>query len=109
MHMVDCGATDPEPTRVLGKASGYDPRRVYTALLLIPALYAIVHYLPPVASTMLVVIIGSLALIEYYRLFFQDRSLHLPMGVGLPAMVLWFASYHLGGPRIECLDRKSVV
>jgi len=101
--MAECGTRDPEPSRVLGKASGFDPRRVYTALLLIPALYGVIHFLPPVASTVLVFVISSLALIEYYRLFFHNRRNVLLTGIGLLTMAVWFTAYHTGGPRIEYL------
>lgn len=88
---------------VSARRATFDLRRLYTALLLIPTLYAVIRYLPPVACTVLAFLIGSLALYEFYRVCFRERANRLLIGIGLATMAQWFASYHFTGPRIEYL------
>ena len=61
-----------EPTGAV--ASGFDPRRIYTILVLVPLLYAVIRYLPPLVFSGVVVLGGGLALFEFYRLCFGERS-----------------------------------
>ena len=70
-----------EPTAAT--ASRFDPRRIYTILVLAPLVYAVIRYLPPLAFTGIVVLAGALALYEFYRLCFGDRSHFWLMGIGL--------------------------
>lgn len=56
-------------------------RRVYAALIFTPLFYGIIRYLPSVAFFSLILVVGILALGEFYRLHFQDRSL-VPATVG---------------------------
>jgi len=64
-------------------ASRFDPRRIYTILVLAPLLYAVIRYLPPLAFSGIVVLAGALALFEFYRLCFNDRSQSWLIGIGL--------------------------
>ncbi len=64
-------------------ASRFDPRRIYTILVLAPLLYAVVRYLPPLAFSSVVVLAGALALFEFYRLCFNDRSHTWLIAIGL--------------------------
>jgi phosphatidate cytidylyltransferase len=73
----------------------FDLRRVYTAALLAPAIYAIIRYLPPWALTCLLIAGGSIALLELYRISFQARSNRLLIGMGLAASALILVRTHL--------------
>lgn len=70
---------EPTPTAT----SRFDPRRIYTILVLVPILYAVIRYLPPLAFSAVVVLGGALALFEFYRLCFGDRSHSQLIGIGL--------------------------
>jgi phosphatidate cytidylyltransferase len=83
--------------------SAFDPRRVYTAVLLIPGLYVVIRYLPPIAFTLLAFMVGALALSEFYRLCFREGSTRPLTAIGLVTMALWFASFHIGGLGVEYL------
>lgn len=61
----------------------FDPRRIYTVLVLAPLLYAVIRYLPPLVFSGVVVLAGALALFEFYRLCFLDRSQPWLIGIGL--------------------------
>lgn len=52
-------------------------------LVLAPLLYAVIRYLPPLAFSGVVVLAGALALFEFYRLCFSDRSQSWLIGIGL--------------------------
>lgn len=73
----------------------FDPRRLYTAAVLIPAVYGIIAYLAPWALTLLLISVGSIALVEFYQICFQPRFNRLAVGVGLGAFVLIIARDHL--------------
>jgi len=75
------GQQQAEPTPVT--ASRFDPRRIYTILVLAPLLYAVIRYLPPLAFSGIVALAGALALFEFYRLCFNDRSHTWLIGIGL--------------------------
>lgn len=75
------GQQQAEPTPVT--ASRFDPRRIYTILVLAPLLYVVIRYLPPLAFSGVVVLAGALALFEFYRLCFNDRSHTWLIGIGL--------------------------
>jgi phosphatidate cytidylyltransferase len=70
----------------------FDPRRIYTILVLAPVVYAVIRYLPPLAFSCVVVVAGMLALFEFYRLCFGNRSHPWLMGIGL----IGFAALILG-------------
>jgi phosphatidate cytidylyltransferase len=81
--MLECG-TNQEPAKIVHKtATRFDPRRIYTVLLVVPLLYGAIRYLPPVAFTGLVAVAGCLSLVELYRLCFQDSFRPLATAVGL--------------------------
>jgi phosphatidate cytidylyltransferase len=80
-------------------APRFDPRRIYTILVLAPLLYAAIRYLPPLAFSGLVVLAGGLALFEFYRLCFADRRHSWLIGVGLTG----FAALILGTHRLDII------
>ena len=89
-----------EPTESAPVASArFDPRRIYTVLVLAPLLYAVIRYLPPLAFSGVVVLAGALALFEFYRLCFSNRSPSWLMGIGLAG----FAAVILGAHRPEII------
>ena len=75
------GQQQAEP--VPAAASRFDPRRIYTILVLAPLVYAVIRYLPPLAFSGAVVLAGGLALFEFYRMCFGGRSHSLLIGIGL--------------------------
>jgi phosphatidate cytidylyltransferase len=89
------GQQQAEPT--LTAVSRFDPRRIYTILVLAPLLYAIIRYLPPLAFSGVVVLGGSLALFEFYRLCFGDRSHSWLIGIGLTGFAALILGTHWPG------------
>ena len=84
LHMQEyktTGQQQAEPTPVT--ASRFDPRRIYTILVLAPLVYAVIRYLPPLAFSGVVVLAGGLALFEFYRICFGGRSHSWLIGIGL--------------------------
>ncbi len=73
----------------------FDLRRAYTAAVLIPGVYVIIRYLPPWALTLLLMVCGSLALLELYRISFQSRPNYALVGTGLALSALVLARHHL--------------
>ena len=72
----------------------FDLRRLYTAAALIPAVYVIIAHLAPWALTLLLIAVGSIALLELYRLGFQSRLNRLLVGVGMATFVLVLTRSH---------------
>jgi len=91
------GQQQTEPTPVT--ASRFDPRRIYTILVLAPLLYAVIRYTPPLAFSSVVVLAGGLALFEFYRLCFGNRSHSWLIGIGLTG----FAALILGTHRPDII------
>jgi len=91
------GQQQTEPTPVT--ASRFDPRRIYTILVLAPLLYAVIRYSPPLAFSGVVVLAGGLALFEFYRLCFGARSHSWLIGIGLTG----FAALILGTHRPDII------
>ncbi len=91
-------ADDRHPTASAPAVSRFDPRRVYTAAVLAPIIYAVIRYLPPVAFIGLVLVVGAIALYEFYRLFFHERANGMLIGIGLLTLASLLASYHWHGP-----------
>ena len=90
-------STADSPTRVTTPPTAtrrFDSRRVYTAAILVPAIYAIIRYLPPWALTLLLIAGGSIALIELYRISFQARVNSVLIGIGLITSALVLARIH---------------
>ena len=75
-------------------ASRFDPRRIYTILVFAPLLYAVIRYLPPLAFSGAVVLAGGLALFEFYRLCFSDRSHSWLIGIGLTGFAVLILGTH---------------
>lgn len=95
LHMQEYKATgqqQAEPTPVT--ASRFDPRRIYTILVLAPLLYAIIRYSPPLAFSGVVVLAGGLALFEFYRLCFGARSHSWLIGIGLTGFAALILGIH---------------
>lgn len=78
-----------------GRTRQFDRRRLYTAAVLIPAVYAIIVHLPPWALTLLLIAVGSIALLELYRISFQARLNHVLVGIGIVTFMLTVARTHL--------------
>jgi phosphatidate cytidylyltransferase len=100
LHMQEYKATgqqQAEPTPVT--APRFDPRRIYTILVLVPLLYAVIRYSPPLAFSGVVVLAGGLALFEFYRLCFGARSHSWLIGIGLTG----FAALILGTHRSDII------
>ena len=62
-------------------------------------MYAVIRYLPPIAFSVVVVLAGALALFEFYRLCFSDRSHSWLVGIGLAG----FAALILGTHRPDII------
>ena len=75
------GQQQAEPTPAT--ASRFDSRRIYTILVLAPLVYVVIRYLPPLAFSGLVVLAGAIALYEFYRFCFGNRSYSWLKGIGL--------------------------
>lgn len=73
----------------------FDLRRVYTAAVLIPAVYIIIRHLPPWTLTLLLMVGGALALIELYRMCLRTPQNHLLIGVGMTVSALVLARHQL--------------
>lgn len=81
----------------------YDLKRVYTAIVLAPLIYAVIRYLPPIVFIVLLFAIGATALYEFYRLFFQERTNGVLIGIGLLTLTTLFASVYWQGASLEML------
>jgi phosphatidate cytidylyltransferase len=81
----------------------FDLRRVYTAAILAPTIYVIIRYLPPWALTLLLIAVGSIALMELYHINFQARPNRALIGMGLASSALILARIHLPLPLAEIL------
>ena len=100
LHRQEYKTTGQQPAEPApAAASRFDPRRIYTVLVLAPLLYAVIRYLPPLAFSGFVVLAGALALFEFYRLCFSDRSHSWLMGIGLTG----FAALILGTHRPDII------
>ena len=99
LHRQEYNTAGQQPAEPTAAASRFDPRRIYTVLVLAPLLYAVIRYLPPLAFSGFVVLAGALALFEFYRLCFSDRSHSWLMGIGLTG----FAALILGTHRPDII------
>lgn len=73
----------------------FDARRVYTAVILIPAIYAVIRYSPAWAFTVLIIAGGTIALFELYRMAFAGRKNAVLVGLGIASAALMIAHPHL--------------
>lgn len=91
---MECGATDHNQGKAVAASSRFDLRRVYTALILIPLLYAVIGLLPAPAFSLLVLFAGGLALVEFYRLCFEEGGDGWLMGLGLVGFTALILGQH---------------
>ncbi len=77
-----------DPLIARSSASGFDLRRVYSALLLLPLLYMAIRYLPPAAFFVFLTAVVLLAQWEFLALFFEKSRLPQHALVGFPATTL---------------------
>ena len=80
-------------------ASRFDPRRIYTILVLAPLVYAVIRYLPPLAFSGVVVLAGGSPSSSSTALCFGGRSHSWLIGIGLTG----FAALILGTYRPDIL------
>ena len=78
----------PGPLIARSSALGFDPKRVYAALVLLPLLYVLTRHLPPLAFFVLIAITVLLAQWEFLGLFIEKRYLSQHALVGFPGAVL---------------------
>ena len=78
----------PGPLVARSSALGFDPKRVYAALVLLPLLYVLTRHLPPLAFFVLIAITVLLAQWEFLGLFIEKRYLSQHALVGFPGAVL---------------------
>lgn len=82
--MIECRSTNQEPAQTVATVRRrFDPRRVYTVLVVVPLLYAAIRYLPPFLFTGLIVLTGLLTLWELYRLCIPPSPHFGAAGIGL--------------------------
>ena len=79
---------------VSAPARRFDARRVYTALVGIPLVYAIIRYLPPWGLTLLVLTGAAIALLELTRMGFGDRRNPALTGLALGLTALLIVRPH---------------
>lgn len=110
-----CLATDATLYRSISvttspaRTQRFDLRRLYTAAVLIPAVYVIIVFLPPWALTLLLITVGSMAILELYRISFQSRVNRPLVTVGLVAFALVLARSHLSLTLVELLIATGLV
>lgn len=81
-------SSHPDPFIARSSALGFDPKRVYSALVLLPLLYVLTRHLPPVAFFVLIATTVLLAQWEFLELFFEKRHLPQHVLVGFPGALL---------------------
>ena len=90
--MLECGTTNREAAKTVPQTgTRFDPRRIYTVLLVVPLLYGAIRYLPPVAIAAIVATAGCLSLAELYRLCLQASSPRVASAIGLLGCVILIA------------------
>lgn len=67
---------------------GFDPKRILSALVLLPLLYVLTRHLPPAAFFVFIAAIVLLAQWEFLALFFEKRHLPRHILVGFPGALL---------------------
>ncbi len=98
LHMQKSKTVGQQPAEPApATTSRFDPRRIYTVLVLAPLLYAVIRYLPPLVFSSVVVLAGALALFEFYRLCFSDRSHSWLIGIGLAGFAAVILGAHWPG------------
>lgn len=98
IHMQQANTAGQQPASPTpAVAPRFDPRRIYTVLVLAPLLYAVIRYLPPLAFSGVVVLAGALALFEFYRLCFSGHSHSWLIGIGLTGFAAVILGAHQPG------------
>ena len=93
--MLECGTTNPEPVQTARKtATRFDPRRIYTVLVLAPLLYAAIRFFPTSAFTFLIALAGGLALYELYRICLPQPYHPTTIGIGIFGCTALIVSPH---------------
>ena len=91
-NVVDPASRNPSnpPGPIIARSSalGFDPKRVYAALVLLPLLYVLTRHLPPLAFFVLIALTVLLAQWEFLGLFIEKRYLSQHALVGFPGAVL---------------------
>ena len=91
-NVVDPASRNPSnpPGLLIARSSalGFDPKRVYAALVLLPLLYVLTRHLPPLAFFVLITLTVLLAQWEFLGLFIEKRHLSQHALVGFPGAVL---------------------
>jgi phosphatidate cytidylyltransferase len=87
----------------------FDLRRLYTALALSPAVFIIIAHLAPWALTLLLLVVGSIALLELYNLSFPSHLSRLLMGGGLTGFALTLTHSHFSFSLPELLVGSVLV
>ncbi len=78
----------PDPLIARSSTLGFDPKRIVSALVLLPLLYVLTRHLPPFAFFILITITVLLAQWEFLGLFFEKRHLPQHVLVGFPGALL---------------------
>ncbi len=92
---MECGAADHNPGKAVTPSPRFDLRRIYTALILVPLLYAVTGHSPAPAFSFLVLLAGGLALVEFYRLCFHEGGNGWLTGIGLVGFTALILGQHL--------------
>jgi phosphatidate cytidylyltransferase len=87
----------------------FDLRRLYTALALIPAVFIIIAHIAPWALTLLLLVVGSIALLELYNLSFPSHLSRLLIGGGLTGFTLTLTHSHFSFSLPELLVGSVLV
>ncbi len=87
----------------------FDLRRLYTAAVLIPTVYVIIAHLAPWALTLLLIAVGSIALVELYHICFPAPVNRIVIGIGLAAFSLVVAHEHLSLALVDLLIASALV
>ena len=77
-----------DPLIARSSTLGFDPKRVYSALVLLPLLYVLTRHLPPAAFFVFISAIVLLAQWEFLGLFIEKRHLPQHALVGFPGALL---------------------
>ena len=81
-------ANQPDPLIARPATSGVDPKRVYSALVLLPLLYVLTRHLPPAAFFVFIAATVLLAQWEFLAFFFEKPHLPQHALVGFPGALL---------------------
>ncbi len=86
-----------------------DPRRLYSALLFIPLLYAGIRYSPPWLFSLLIGTVALFALWEFLSLYLPDTSSLRTKGLSCLLTTLLLVVVHEGVPEILIVGLLGIV